>query len=95
MPLTLLEFINLALLDDRVSTTTSPGRMPSFKAMSEFVIKDELVKAEFVKERQAQAKEEFSDEDWQTSLELDRQGKIKDTLDNFVLIIRHDDGHSI
>lgn len=79
-------------LDDRVSTTTSPGRMPSFKAMSEFVIKDELVKAEFVKERQAQAKEEFSDEDWQTSLELDRQGKIKDTLDNFVLIIRHDDG---
>ncbi len=56
--------------------------MPSFKAMSEFVIKDELVKAEFVKERQAQAKEEFSDEDWQTSLELDRQGKIKDTLDN-------------
>lgn len=79
-------------LDDRVSTTTSPGRMPSFKAMSEFVIKDELVKAEFVKERQVQAKEEFSDEDWQTSLELDRQGKIKDTLDNFVLIIRHDDG---
>lgn len=79
-------------LDDRVSTTTSPGRMPSFIAMSEFAIKDELVKAEFAKDRQAQAEEEFNDEDWQTSLELDRQGKVKDALDNFVLIIRHDEG---
>lgn len=79
-------------LDDRASTTTSPGRMPSFIAMSEFAIKDDLVKAEFAKERQSQAKEEFSDEDWQTSLDLDRQGRIRDTLDNFVLIIRHDEG---
>ena len=79
-------------LDDRASTTTSRGRMPSFIAMSEFAIKDDLVKAEFAKERQSQAKEEFSDEDWQTSLDLDRKGRIRDTLDNFVLIIRHDEG---
>ena len=59
--------------------------------MSEFAIKDDLVKAEFAKERQSQAEDEFSDEDWQTSLDLDRQGRIKDTLDNFVLIIRHDE----
>ena len=64
--------------------------MPSFVAMCEFAIKDERVKAEFSKERQAQAEEEFSDEDWQTALELDKQGRIKDTLDNIVLIIRHD-----
>ncbi len=78
-------------LDERAATTTSPGKMPSFIAMSEFAIKDDLVKAEFAKERQSQAEDEFSDEDWQTSLDLDRQGRIKDTLDNFVLIIRHDE----
>lgn len=77
-------------LDDKVSTTTAPSRMPSFVAMCEFAIKDEVVKAEFAKERQAQAEEEFSDEDWQTGLELDKQGRIKDTLDNIVLIIRND-----
>lgn len=77
-------------LDDKASTTTAPGKMPSFVAMCEFAIKDEKVKAEFAKERQAQAEEEFSDEDWQTALELDKQGRIKDTLDNIVLIIRHD-----
>jgi ssDNA-binding Zn-finger/Zn-ribbon topoisomerase 1 len=77
-------------LDDKASTTTTPGKMPSFVAMCEFAIKDEKVKAEFTKERQAQAEEEFSDEDWQTALELDKQGRIKDTLDNIVLIIRHD-----
>lgn len=49
--------------------------MPSFVAMCEFAIKDERVKAEFSKERQAQAEEEFSDEDWQTALELDKQGR--------------------
>lgn len=77
-------------LDDRVSTTTSPGKMPSFIAMCEFAIKDDLVKIEFAKERQAEAEDEFGDEDWQTALELDRKGRIKDTLDNIVLIIRHD-----
>lgn len=79
-------------LDDRASTTTSPGKMPSFIAMSEFAIKDDLVKIEFAKERQAEAENEFGDEDWQTALELDRKGRIKDTLDNIVLIIRHDEG---
>jgi putative DNA primase/helicase len=62
-------------LDDKASTTTAPGKMPSFVAMCEFAIKDERVKAEFSKERQAQAEEEFSDEDWQTALELDKQGR--------------------
>ena len=77
-------------LDDRVFAVTSPSKMPSFTAMCEFAIKDEVVKAEFAKERQERAEDEFSDEDWQTGLELDKQGRIKDTLDNIVLIIRND-----
>lgn len=77
-------------LDDKVSANRTPGKMPSFIAMSDFAIKDELVKLEFAKDRQAQAEEEFNDEDWQTALELDKKGQIKDCLDNIVLIIRHD-----
>ena len=63
----------------------------SFKAMSDFAVKDSRVKAEFAKERKAQAEQEFSDaEDWQGSLELEKNGKIKDTLTNISTILRFD-----
>jgi len=58
--------------------------------MCEFAIKDDEVKAQFAKERMDQATAEFTEDTWQTALELDKQGKIKDTLDNIVLIIRND-----
>ena len=77
-------------LDDKVARTETPGKMPSFAAMCEFSIKDDTVKAEFARERQEQAEEEFGGDDWQTGLELDKQGRVKDTLDNIVLILRHD-----
>lgn len=79
-------------MDDKVPGNTSPGKLPSYTAMCDFAIKDTLVKAEFAKERQVQAEEEFTEDEWQTALELDKQGKVKDTLDNIVLILRHDDG---
>ncbi len=78
-------------LDDKVSRATAPGKMPSYVAMCEFAIKDEAVKAEFAKERQEQAEDEFGGDDWQTALVLDKQGHVKDTLDNIVLILRHDE----
>lgn len=63
----------------------------SFKAMSEFAVKDARVKAEFTQERKAQTLEEFSDEeDWQGRLELEKNGKIKDTLSNISTILRFD-----
>ena len=77
-------------LDDRASEATSPSKLPSYVAMCEFAIKDDEVKAQFAKERMDQAKAEFTEDTWQTALELDKQGKIKDTLDNIVLIIRND-----
>lgn len=77
-------------LDDRASEVTSPSKLPSYVAMCEFAIKDEEVKAQFAKERMDQATVEFTEDTWQTALELDKQGKIKDTLDNIVLIIRND-----
>lgn len=77
-------------LDDRASEATSPSKLPSYVAMCEFAIKDDEVKAQFAKERMDQATAEFTEDTWQTALELDKQGKIKDTLDNIVLIIRND-----
>ena len=63
----------------------------SFKAMSELAVKDPLVKAQFAQERKVQANAEFSeDNDWQNRLELEKNGKIKDTLTNISTILRYD-----
>lgn len=62
----------------------------SFKEMSEFAVRDDKVKRLLVQEKTEQASAEFDDEDWQDALELDKGGNIKDTLDNLVLILRHD-----
>ncbi|MGI6665726.1 MAG: VapE domain-containing protein [Christensenellaceae bacterium] len=77
-------------LDDRATESTPPSKLPSFINMCEFAIQDNEVKAQFTKERMEQATIDFTEDNWQTVLELDKQGKIKDTLDNIVLIIRND-----
>lgn len=77
-------------LDDRATESTPPSKLPSFINMCEFAIQDDAVKAQFTKERMEQATIDFTEDNWQTALELDKQGKIKDTLDNIVLIIRND-----
>lgn len=79
-------------LDVKASDDTDVARLLSFKAMSEFAVADEKVKLLLVKEREDKAKTEFDDEDWKTALELDRQGRIKDTLENLVLAVRNDEG---
>lgn len=77
-------------LDDRATESTPPSKLPSFINMCEFATQDDEVKAQFTKERMEQATIDFTEDNWQTALELDKQGKIKDTLDNIVLIIRND-----
>ncbi|WP_026478187.1 virulence-associated E family protein [Alkaliphilus transvaalensis] len=80
-------------LDERSSEGTDPVKLPSFKAMQEFAVADEKVKVQLAEERDQLVREEFEDVDegnWQTLLELDKQGKVKDTLTNIVQIIRHD-----
>ena len=79
-------------LDDKAVYGTEAGKLPSFKAMAEFAVNDPAVKAEFARERLEQAKQDFSDDDWESHLEMDRSGRIKDTLENIVTIIRHDPG---
>ena len=77
-------------LDDHCAPDTAPGKLPSFQAMSDFALKDDKVKAVFAEERKAQASEEFSDEDWQKALELDKAGKVKNTLQNLTTILMND-----
>lgn len=80
-------------LDAKADEDTDPVKLPSFKAMQDFALKDEQVKMQLAKERVAAAQADFEAEDddsWQTALELDKQGKVKDTLTNIALIIRHD-----
>lgn len=80
--------------DARAAEGTEPGKLPSFKAMQDFASQDAKVKAVLAEERQQMAVAEFTGKDntnWQTQLELDRQGNIKDTLMNIATIIRYDD----
>jgi predicted P-loop ATPase len=63
----------------------------SFAAMIDFAVKDDAVKSQLAAERMEHANADFSDADWQKALELDKQGRVKDTLDNLVLILRHDE----
>jgi predicted P-loop ATPase len=79
-------------LDENVSLDTAPGKVPSFKAMQELAVGDERVKLQLALERQEQATREFAgDDDWRTQLELDKQGIVKNTLQNLTLILENDE----
>lgn len=79
-------------LDIKTDEESTPSKLPSFKAMQELCINDEGVKKLLAKERQTQAHSEFSscDEEWQSLLELTKNGEVKDSLSNIILILRHD-----
>ena len=78
-------------LDDKCDKNTPPSKLPSYRAMRDFALKDEAVRTVFAEERMAQASEDFASEDWQTALELDKAGNIKDTMTNICTIIRNDE----
>lgn len=81
-------------LDAKADLDSDPSRLPSFKAMQEFAVQDESVKIQLGKEREQLAQAEFNaadDENWQTLLELDKQGKVKDTMSNIAAIVSHDE----
>lgn len=63
----------------------------SFQAMSDLAVNDERVKRQLAEERKTAAREEFGDvADWESLLQLDRKGNIKDSVTNITLILRHD-----
>lgn len=70
---------------------TAVTKLPSYKAMCDFALQDSRVKSVYALERQAQAETEFSDEDWQTKLEIDKNGEVKNTLRNLTIILQNDE----
>jgi len=78
-------------LDQGVAGDTDPTKLPSFAAMQNFAVQDDCVKDTLAAERMEQATQEFENpDDWQRVLELDKQGRVKDTMSNIVNIIRYD-----
>lgn len=77
-------------LDDNCPLDTPIAKMPSFKAMADLALQDDRVKAVFAGERLVQAATDFDDEDWQSHLELDKAGNIKNTLRNLTIILEND-----
>lgn len=76
----------------------SNSSQASFKAMQKLVLSDEKVKLQLAKERTLLAQSEFSvfdmeedeNKNWQTMLDLNERGIIKNTLANMTLIVRND-----
>ena len=91
---------------DAIALAEDEAMQELLKAMQEYAAQDEATKRQLAEERSAQAMEEFgdldaennasastgnaSDENWQDTLEIDKQGRVKDTLGNLALILRND-----
>lgn len=61
----------------------------SFTAMMDFAVKDELVSATILREKQESAAAEF--EDWTKALQRDRGGLLRNSLHNITLIMENDE----
>jgi predicted P-loop ATPase len=78
-------------LDGNYAEDTPVTKLPSYKAMSDLVLKDEKVKTLLAEERKAEAKADFSDSNWQGQLTYDKAGNLKNSLRNLTLILEHDE----
>lgn len=77
-------------LDDSFPDDTPITKLPSYKAMSDFALQDEKVKTLLAAERKAQAEADFTEDNWEAQLEIDKTGSIKDTMTNICIILRND-----
>ncbi len=83
-------------LDVEVDEETVASKLPSYKAMAEFCTKNDSVKVQLGKERQLQASTEFNvieekDDNWQTKLEINKNGQVVNTLKNLITILHYDE----
>lgn len=85
-------------LDDIAKEDTPANRLPSFSKMSEFASSDNKVMQTLGRERMEKAQEDFdivvSDEEvstkWLEELTYTEQGKIRNTISNFLLVIENE-----
>ena len=62
----------------------------SFQAMADLAVKDEKVRLQLAEERRNAALEEFEEDEWESQLQLDRRGNVRDSVTNITIILRHD-----
>ncbi len=78
-------------------STAIGSKLPSFKKMEEFAAADPKVKMQIGKEKLESAKEEFDivenedNKNWLTELDFNEKGTLKNTPNNFVLILNNDE----
>lgn len=80
-------------LDEDAAPNTAGPKLPSYKAMMDFIQEDKETRLTLGRERKQEAIEDFSDDEsdeWLAALELDRTGVIKNSLNNILLILQHD-----
>ncbi|MGL6202076.1 MAG: VapE domain-containing protein [Lachnospiraceae bacterium] len=81
-------------LDDDKAPDTDMNKLPSYKEMIGFIQKDEATRVQIAQERKEQAQEDFDvvDVNWTAKLEINQYGAIKNSLNNILLIMEHDEG---
>ena len=80
-------------LDEEAQEGASGKNLPSYKAMAEFASEDDGVKLTLAADAKASAVLDFGDEipeNWETLLERTREGVLKPTIGNAVLVLRCD-----
>lgn len=87
----LVRLHKFSALDEKCAEETPATKLPSYKAMADLALKNEKVKVLLTKERQAQAKEEFSSANWQGKLTYGKSGQLQNTLHNLTLILQNDE----
>lgn len=82
-------------LDEGKVSEEVVSKRPSYKAMSKLASEDKKVKAQLIKDRQAEAAEDFSgdieDAEWTDELKFTEKGGVAQTINNIVIILEHDE----
>ncbi|MCI6275992.1 MAG: virulence-associated E family protein, partial [Clostridium sp.] len=83
-------------LDEEVRIDTKPDNLPSYNKMLEFAMGQEKVKIQLGVDKRESIVNDFEpveteeDTKWLGLLEYTKQGKVKDTIDNVIIILNHD-----
>lgn len=76
-------------LDEDAAQDTTVTKLPSYKAMMDFIQKDGDTKLTIVDERRQDFSDDESD-DWERNLELDNKGLLKNSLNNCLAVLHND-----
>lgn len=83
--------------DDEAKPGTPTNKLPSFKAMMDFVSKDDRVKLNLFNEKVVEAQRDFVDDEvqednneWVLQLKMDERNGYLNTIDNLVIILGND-----